>query len=157
GILPPGTPIAVRAVNQDSNLFSITLVQPITKLIAVNAAVQLARADAQIAQAQLDKGTKDLLSGVAQAYHGMYGAQRIEVAPTLQTRVAAQLAQTNSDPEIGVGMTEPQQGLLQVRSQITELPEQLNSLLGQPPCPRFELVEPLPPAVPVHDAEEAVQ
>jgi outer membrane protein TolC len=157
GILPPGTPIAVRAVNQDSNLFSITLAQPITKLIAVNAAVQLARADAQIAQAQLDKGTSDLLSGVAQAYHGMYGAQRIEAALGLQIQVATRLAQTNSDPEIRVGMIETQQALLQVRSQITELTEQLNSLLGQPSCTRFELVEPLPPAVPVHDAEEAVQ
>ena len=42
------------------------LVQPITKLIAVNALVQIARADVQIAGATLDKGVRDLLSGVAQ-------------------------------------------------------------------------------------------
>jgi outer membrane protein TolC len=157
GILPSGTPIAVTAVNQDSNLFSITLVQPITKLIAVNAAVQLARADAQIAQAQFDKGTRDLLSGVAQAYYGMYGAQHIEAALGLQIQVATRLAQTTSDPEIRVGIIEAQQGLLQVQSQIAELTEQLNSLLGQPSRTRYELVEPMPPVVPVNDAEEAVQ
>jgi outer membrane protein TolC len=156
GILPSGTPVAVTAVNQDSNLFSITLAQPITKLIAVNAAVQLARADAQIAQTQLDKGTRDLLSGVAQAYYGLYGAQRIEAALGLQIEFATRLAKTNSDPEIRVGIIEAQQGLLQVQAQIAELTEQLNNLLGQPSCTHYELVVPLPPVVPVRDSEEAV-
>jgi outer membrane protein TolC len=158
GILPPGTrTIEAAVMNQDSTLTAITLAQPITKLIAVNAAVQLARADTVIAQAQLDKGTRDLLSGVAQAFQGMYGAQRIEAALDLQIQVAGRLAQISSNPEIRVAMIEAQQALLQVRSQITELTEQLNSLLGLPSCTRFELVEPLPPAVPVNDAEEAVQ
>ena len=158
GLLPPGTQtIAATVVNQDSTLTAITLAQPITKLIAVNAAVQLARADAVIAQAQLDKGTRDLLSGVAQAFHAMYGAQRIEAALTLQVQVAQRFAQINSNPEIRVAMIEAQQALLQVRSQLTELTEQLNSLLGMPSSTRFELVQPLPPAVPVSDAEEAVQ
>jgi outer membrane protein TolC len=158
GLLPVGTAFfPVTAVRQNSNLFSITLAQPITKLIAVNAAVQLARADAQIAQAQLDKGTSDLLSGVAQAFHGMYGAQRLEAALVLQVQVAGRLAQTNSDAEIRIGMIETQQALVQVRSQLIDLTEQLNSLLGLPPSTRFEIVQPLPPAVPVSDAEEAVQ
>jgi hypothetical protein len=53
-------------LNEVTNLASVMLVQPITKLIAVNAAVELARADRATAQAQLDKGTRDLLSGVTQ-------------------------------------------------------------------------------------------
>ncbi len=158
GLLPPGSQtIAATVVNQDSSLTMLTLAQPITKLIAVNAAVQLARADAQIAQAQLDKGTRDLLSGVAQAFHAMYGAQRIEAALSLQVQVAQRFVQTSSNPEIRVAMIEAQQALLQVRSQLTELTEQLNSLLGMPSSTRFELVQPLPPAVPVSDAEEAVE
>ncbi len=81
GILPVGSRrFAVTVENQDSTLTALTIAQPITKLIAVNAAVQLATADTQIAKAQLDKGTRDLLSGVAQAYHGLYGAQRIQNA-----------------------------------------------------------------------------
>jgi hypothetical protein len=50
GILPVGTrTVAVRGINQDANLLSLTLAQPITKLIAVNAAVKIARADEEIA------------------------------------------------------------------------------------------------------------
>jgi outer membrane protein TolC len=158
GLLPPGTQTFEAAVaNQDSTLTAITLAQPITKLIAVNAAVQLARADAQIAQAQLDKGTRELLSGVSQAFQGMYGAHRIEAALDLQVQVAQQYSATNTNPEIRVAMIEAQQALAQVRSQLVELNEQLRNLLAVPPGTRFELVEPLPPAVPVSDAEEAVQ
>jgi outer membrane protein TolC len=158
GILPPGAvTVAAAVANQDSTLTAITLAQPITKLIAVNAAVQLARADAQIAQAQLDKGTSDLLSGVAQAFHGMYGAQRIEAALDLQVQVAGRLSQINSNPEIRVAMIEAQQALLQVRSQMAELTEQLSALLGLSPSTRYEIIEPLPPTVVVNDSEEAVQ
>jgi outer membrane protein TolC len=158
GLQPPGTQtIFASVVNQDSTLTAITLAQPITKLIAVNAAVQLARADTQIAQAHLSKGASDLLSGVAQAYHGMYGAQRIESALTLQVQIAEQIVKTNTDPEIRVAMIEAQQALLKVRSELADLTEQFNSLLGMPALTRYELVEPLPPAVPVHDAEQAVQ
>jgi outer membrane protein TolC len=158
GILPPGTRISDASVlNQDSTLTGITLAQPITKLIAVNAAVQLARADTLIAQSQLDKGTRDLLSGVAQAFHGLYGAQRIEAALNLQVQVAERLARVDSNPDIRVALIEAQQALLQVRSQVAELTEQLNNLLGLPFCNRYELVQPLPSAVPVSDAEEAVQ
>ena len=157
GILPPGSQtIAAVVTNQDSTLTAITLAQPITKLIAVNAAVQLARADAQIAQAQLDKGTRDLLSAVAQAFHGIYGAYRIESALDLQVQVSGRLAQINPNPEIRVAMIEAQQALVQVRSQTAELTEQLSSLLGLAPSTRYEIIEPLPPAVEVRNLEEAV-
>jgi hypothetical protein len=147
GLLPPGSvPIATTAVNQESTFTTVTLVQPITKLIAVNAAVQLARADTLIAQAQLDKGTRDLLSGVAQAYHGLYGVQRIEAALGLQVQLAERLGRINPDPEIRVAMIEAQQALVQMRSKPTELTEQLSNLLGLPSCTPYELVEPLPPA-----------
>jgi outer membrane protein TolC len=100
--------IAANVADQDSTLTAITLAQPITKLIAVNAAVQLARADAAIAQAQLDKGTRDLLSGVAQAFQGLYGAQRIEAALDLQVQVAQRLARINSEPALRVALVEAQ-------------------------------------------------
>jgi outer membrane protein TolC len=158
GILPPGSVIITANVaNQDSAFTVLTLAQPITKLIAVNAAVQLARADTQIAQAQLDKGTKDLLSGVAQAYHGMYGATRIEAALSLQVQFAERIVKTTSNPEIRIAMIEAEQALAEVRSQLADLAETLRNLLGLPPCTVFELIEPIPPPVPVLCAEEAVQ
>src|SRR5262249_47807030 len=52
---------------------------------------------------------------------------------------------------------EVQQALLQVRSQLADLTEQFNSLLGTHPCTRFELIQPLPPAVPACDQEAAVE
>src|SRR5262249_39279938 len=131
GFLPPGSrTIAVTAVRQDSNLASITLAQPITKLIAVNAAVKISKADEQIAQAQLAQGTRDLLSGVAQAFYGLYGAQRIEAALVLQVNYASQLAQASPAPEVRVAMLEARQALNQVRSQMREIVEQFNSLVG---------------------------
>jgi outer membrane protein TolC len=158
GLLPPGAhTVNANVVNQDSAFSTITLAQPITKLIAVNAAVQLASADTMIAQAQLDKGKRELLSGVAQAFHGMYGAQRIEAALALQIQFTQQVVQKNPNPEIRVALIEARQALLEVRSQLAELNEQFANLLGVAGGTRFELVEPLPPAVPVSDAEEAVQ
>jgi len=156
GILPPGAhPITVTAVNQDSSLAAITLVQPITKLIAVHAAVRIARADEQIAQAQLAKGTRELLSDVAQAFYGLHGAQRIEAALALQVGYAQQLAQANQSPDIRIATIEAKQALSQVRAQSAEIAEQLNNLVGLPAGTTLVLEEPLPPAPPVHSADEA--
>ncbi len=132
GILPVGSKLfAVNVANQDSALTAITIAQPITKLILVNAAVQLAKADTQIAKAQLARETRDLLSGVAQAYHGLFGAQRIQNALELQVTIAGQLAQSNPSPEIRVAMIETQQALLQVRSHAADI----TAAVEQPPRP----------------------
>jgi len=156
GILPPGgKTVAVSVVNQDSSLTAITLAQPITKLIVVNAAVRIATADALIAQAQLDKGKRELLSGVAQAFYGLNGAQRIEAALALQANYARQLAAIQPKPEIRIAQIEAEQALLQVRSQAADITEQLDNLLGFPAGSALVLVDPLPPDAPVHSAQEA--
>ena len=57
GILPVGQVTQnVAVLNENSSLTTMFLAQPITKLIAVNALTQIARADERAAQAQLDKG-----------------------------------------------------------------------------------------------------
>jgi outer membrane protein TolC len=133
------------------------MVQPLTKLIAVNAAVQIARADEIVARAQLDKGTRDLLSGVAQAYYALLGAQRIEAALALQTQMLEEQVKTTPLPALRVGLLEAQQGLVQVRGQARELTDQINNLLNLPPCTRLELVEPMPAEPPVRCVDDAVQ
>jgi outer membrane protein TolC len=158
GILPPGTQtIAVNVVNQNASLAAITLAQPITKLIVINAAVQIARADTEIASAQLDKGTRDLLSGVAQAFYALHGASRIQAALEMQVDFAGKLAQSNPKAEVRVAFIEAEQALLQVRKQTSDLTGELNGLLDLPAGTELELVEPMPPAVPVISADEAVQ
>jgi outer membrane protein TolC len=158
GVVPPGTPIASAAVaNQDSTLATIFLAQPITKLIAVNAEVQLARSDERAAVAQLDKGSRDVVSGVVQAYYGLHGAQRIAAALQLQIQVLDQLVKSKSVPELRIGLIEARQGLVQVRGQITELNQVLANLLDLPACTVLELVEPLPCDLPLRCADDAVQ
>lgn len=158
GILQPGTrTINAAVLNQETTLSTVLVAQPITKLIAVNAAVQIARADQNAAQAQLDKGTRDLLSGVAQAYHGLLGAQRIQTALELQVGLLEQLAGAKASPELRIGLLEARQGLLQVRGQVQELMAQLNNLLDLPLCTRLELVDPVPAKLPVRCAEDAAQ
>jgi outer membrane protein TolC len=158
GILPPGAVLVEATVlNQDTNLAAIMLAQPITKLIAVNAAVQLARAEEGAAQAQLDKGTRELLSGVAQAYYGLIGAQRIQTALELQVSLLEQVLQAKPLPEVRIGLVETRQGLVQVRGQIQDLTHTLNDLLNLPSCTMLELVDPVPAELPVRCAEDAAQ
>jgi outer membrane protein TolC len=99
-------------MNEDTNLATIMVAQPITKLIAVNAAVQLARAEQGAAQAQLDKGTRELLSGVAQAYYGLAGAQRIQAALEMQAGLLEQVLQVRPLPELRIGLVEVRQGVV---------------------------------------------
>jgi outer membrane protein len=158
GLLRPGiSTFGVAVANQDSNLATVFLAQPITKLIAVNAAVQLARADEGTAQAQLDKGTRDLLSGVAQAYHGLLGTQRIQAALELQVRLLEQVGGANPPAELRIGLLEARQGLVQARGQAQELMQQLDSLLDFPLCTVLELVDPLPPDFAVRCADDAAE
>ena len=158
GILPPTThTFAVNAVNQNSSFAAITLAQPITKLIAVNAAVKLAKADEEIAKATLAKGTRELLSGVAQAFYGLHGAQRIEAALTLQVGYLQQISEANPSPELRVSALEVRQALNQVRGQAVDIAEQLNNLVGFPAGTVLILEEPMPPVPPVHSADEAAR
>ena len=142
-------------LNQNTNLATVMVAQPITKLIAVNAAVQVARADQGAAQAQLDKGTRDVLSGVTQAYYGLLGAQRIQSALELQVGLLEKVLAAKHSPDMRIALLETRQGLLQVSGQVRELTQTLNDLLVQPPCSVLELVDPVPCDLPLHCAEEA--
>ncbi|MFL5327564.1 MAG: TolC family protein [Gemmataceae bacterium] len=64
----PGRAVTANVVNQDVTVGALMIAQPITKLIGVSVLVDLARAEACIASAQLEKGTRDLVSGVSQAF-----------------------------------------------------------------------------------------
>jgi outer membrane protein TolC len=158
GILSPGTrTINAAVLNENTALSTILVAQPITKLIAVNAAVQVARADENIAQAKADQGTRDLLSGVAQAYYGLVGALRIQAALQLQQQVLEQLLAAKPAPELRIALVEVRQGLVEIGGQIRDLTDVLNDLLDLPRCTVLTVVDPVPAAPPVHCADEAVQ
>jgi outer membrane protein TolC len=158
GLLQPGTIVQnVAVANENSTLSTIFLAQPITKLIAVNALTQIARADETAAQAQLDKGTREVLSGVSQAYQGLLGALRIQTALELQVRLLEQLHAAQPSPQLQVAVLEARQGLLQIRGQVRELTQTLNDLLGLPACTVLEPVDPVPCELPVRCEEDAVR
>jgi outer membrane protein TolC len=156
GLIPSlSKTVDVSVLNENSSLSTIFVAQPITKLIAVNALTQIARADEGAAQAQLDKGTRDVLSGVTQAYHGLLGAQRIQAVLELQVKLLEQLSAVKPVPELRIGLLEARQGLLQVRGQAHELMQTLDDLLDLPPCIVLELVDPVPPPLSIRCEDEA--
>jgi outer membrane protein len=158
GILAPGTLTQeVSVLNQDTTLSTIFVAQPITKLIAVHAATQIARADEAAAQAQLDKGTRAVLSGVTQAYEALLGAQRIQAALELQVKLLEQVAAAKPMPGLRVAVVETRQGILQVQGQIRELTQTLDDLLDLPACTVLELVDPVPADLAVQCEEDAVR
>lgn len=153
----PTRSTAVNVVNQDTAIGTLMVAQPITKLIGVSVLVDLARADAEIADAQLEKGKRELLSGVAQAYYALYAARRIQAALSLQASVLDQLLQVKPAPELRLAALELRKGLVEADKQIAELTEVLSQLLGLPPGTCLELVESPFPPVPVACADEAAQ
>lgn len=150
-----GTTINVNVANEQAAISTVFIAQPITKLIAVNAAVQVSRADECIAQAQLDKATKELLSGVTQAFYGLAGAQRIQAALQFQSTVLEQQLESTHAPQLQINLIQLRQGLVETQGQIRELNDQLADLLGFAPGTVLEPIDPVPPLPPVRSPEEA--
>ena len=119
--------------------------------------VRISEADEKIAQAKLDQGTKQLLSGVTQVYYGLSGALHIQAALQLQASLLEQqLALTNA-PDLRIGLVELRQGLLQVQGTVRDLSDQLNDLVGLPPVTALVIEDPVPPLPPVATADQASQ
>jgi outer membrane protein TolC len=156
GILNPGvSTFAIPILSQNSSLTTVMVAQPITKLIGVNALTRIAKADEAVARAKLDKGVREVLGGVAQCYHGLLGARRIEAALDLQAKVLEQLGAAKPSADLRIALLEVRQGQSQVQGQVRDLTDQFNDLLGLPPGTCLDLVDPLPPAPPVHCADDA--
>jgi outer membrane protein TolC len=154
---PPAVVINLPVLNQNSSASTIAATQPLTALLKVRQGVKAAQADEQIAQAQLEKGRRELASGTEQLFWGLLAAQRIRAGAQEGARGAEALAKMPGAPvEVRLALAEARQGLQQVDNQIASLQEQMNLLLDQPPCTPLELVEPPVPTVPVACADEAV-
>jgi outer membrane protein TolC len=154
GVLPSFA-INLPVINQDTALTNIAAVQPLTDLLKVRQGVKIARADEQIAQAQLDKGTRELLSGVQQLYWGLLIAQRIRAGAAAAVAATEPLAKMGS-LDARTALVEGRQALQEVSNQVADLQEQLAILLDVPTCTQFELIEPPMPVAPVRCADEAV-
>jgi outer membrane protein len=145
----------VPILDQDSSWFAVTAVQPITDLLLVRQGVKIACADEKIARAELEAGTRKLVSGVSQLYWGILAAQRIRAGAVEAVQGAEMLAKTQL-LEARTALLEAQQGVQQVDKQIADLEEQMNGLLDLPLDTRLELVEPALPVLPYQHAEEVM-
>jgi outer membrane protein TolC len=154
--LPPHT-VAANVLNQDSAVATIMMAQPITKLIGVNVLVELARADTEIASAKLDKGTRDLMTGVTQAYYGLVAGRRIQTTLNLQYGMLEKLLQLKPAPELRLAALQLRKGIVDTDKQVAELTDLMNQLIGLPPGTCLDLVEPALPPVPVSCADQAAE
>src|SRR5262249_52551221 len=113
----PSNTINLPVVNQDTALNTVAVVQPITDLLKFRQGVKIAQADEQIAQAQMEKGTRELHSGVDQLYWGLLAAQRI--------RAGAQAAVTGTEPLAKTGNLEARTALVEGKQALAEVSNQI--------------------------------
>ena len=153
----PGRTVTANVVNQNALFGTVLVAQPITKLIGVSALADLAQADAQIATEQLDQGTRDLLSGVNQAYYGLLTAEQVEQVLSLQFAALEPMLKGKVPSEMRLAVLELRRGRAEARKQKNEVADILNQLIGYPVGVRLQLVEPtlIPPVV--KSADEAAQ
>jgi outer membrane protein TolC len=152
--LPPKV-FDANFLNQNSSWTIVAAVQPITDLLKVRQGVLIARADQQIAQAKLDSGTREVVSGAEQLYWGILAVRRIQAGAAQGVQGAEELAKTGS-LEARTALVEAKQGLEDANKQLAGLEEQLNNLLDYPPCTKLELAEPAPPVLPFACVDEAI-
>jgi outer membrane protein TolC len=151
----PSNAIDLPVLNQNTTLSMVTAIQPITDLLKVRQGVKIARADEGIAQAQMEQGRRELISGVQQLFWGLLAAQRIRADMFPGAAAVEQLAKTGN-LEARMALVEGKQAVQEVSNQIADLQEQLAILLDLPATTQFDLVEPALPVLPVKSAEEAV-
>jgi outer membrane protein TolC len=154
---PPAVVINLPVLNQDTTLTTLAAVQPLTALLKVRAGVKAAQADEEIAQAQLEKGRRELVSGTEQLFWGLLAVQRIRAGAVAAVAATEKLNGAPGAPvEVRLALVEARQALQQVENQLADLQEQMDLLLDLPTCTRLELVEPPVPTIPVTCADEAV-
>jgi outer membrane protein TolC len=154
----PSFAINLPVINQETELSYFSAIQPLTALLKVRAGVKASKADEEIAQAQLEKGRRELVSGTEQLFWGLLAVQRIRTGAAQAVAAAEKLAGAPNAPvEVRLALLEARQGLQQVDAQLADLQEQMDLLLDLPTCTRLELVEPPVPVVCVKCADEAVQ
>jgi outer membrane protein len=92
----PPTAIEATVFQQNSTFTTVNVLQPITDLLKVRQGVKIAQADEQMAKTDLERGIRELVSGVEQLYWGLLAARRIQKGAVEGVRGAEMLAQTGA-------------------------------------------------------------
>jgi outer membrane protein TolC len=151
----PVTTLSVPVLNQNTSFVQLAAVQPLTDVFKIRQGVKIAQADQHIAEAQWQKGIREVASGVEQLYWGLLAVRKLEAGALDGVRQSEELAKTKS-LDARLALAEARQGLQQITKQANDLQEQLNGLLDLPLCTKLDLVEPPAPVLTFACAEDVI-
>ena len=142
-------------VNKNQSLFAVTVMQPVTPLFKVHEAVRIARADERIAQAKADAMAAQVAANVERTYLSLLVAAEAASGVRDQGQVDGKPG-TKDEPGIdGVnlriarGRCSKHKAVVNAKSQVTELTQSLNTLMGLPLDTQLELADPPPLIEPI--------
>jgi len=151
--------------NQNQSIFAVTVTQPVTPLFKVHEAVKIARADERIAQAKADAVAAQVAADVEHTYFSLLVAQRRQAGAEIKVKMMSspvQIASVAAPPlelttERQTALLEATKALVIANSQVTELTQSLNALMGLPPDTQLELAAPPPMIEPVSSGKAVQQ
>jgi len=137
---------------KDETAVALTVIQPVTQLLQVHQAVNVARADEEIAKARASGMTSQIAMNVEHAYFALLIAQRQQTVAQTKVKMlesGSQLASTISLPvgnmmERKTALLEASKELTTANNVVTELTHSLNALIGFAADTRLALVPPEP-------------
>jgi outer membrane protein TolC len=145
---------ALPLFGKNMTAFAFTVTQPVTPLLQVHQAVNIARADEEIAKAKADALAAQIAANVQQAYFGLLIAQRQQTVAATKVRMLESRSQIASTVAVMVGNTtgrqtvllEANKELVAATDEVTELTRSLNALIGLPADTKLGLAVPEPAA-----------
>ena len=131
---------------------AFTVVQPVTQLLQVHQAVNVARADEEIAKAKAAGMTSQIAMNIEHAYFALLIAQRQQTVAETKVKMlesGSQLASTIAMPagntmEHKTALLEASKELATANNEVTELTHSLNALIGFAADTKLLLVPPEP-------------
>ena len=146
------TDAALPLFGKNETAVALTVIQPVTQLLQVHQAVNVARADEEIAKAKAAGITSQIAMNVEHAYFALLIAQRQQIVAQTKVKMLESGSQLASTISLPVGtMTEHKSALLEASKEltmannvVTELTQSLNTLIGFASDTKLVLVPPEP-------------
>ena len=143
---------ALPLFGKNETAVALTVIQPVTQLLQVRQAVNVARADEEIAKAKAAGMTSQIAMNVEQTYFALLIAQRQQTMAETKVKMlesGSQLASTIALPignmmERKTALLEANKELATVNNEVIELTQSLNRLIGVTADTKFILVPPEP-------------
>jgi outer membrane protein TolC len=137
---------------KNETALALTVIQPVTQLLQVHQAVNVARADEEIAKAKAAGMTYQIAMNIEQAYFALLIAQRQQTVAVTKVKMlesGSQLASTIAMPvgnmmEHKTALLEASKELETVNNAVTEFTQSLNALIGFSADTKLVLVPPEP-------------